>query len=445
MNEMSKNFKGKWVPLCCAVILMFATILSGCSIADNKEGEGKKVTLRFSWWGGESRHKATLAAMDTYMKLHPNVKIEGEYSTYDGYYQKLLTQFAGKTAPDIVQMDYSWINDLVKQSDLLVDLYSMKDNLNISGFDDKFMRDWAFINNKLQAVPTGSNIATAIVNETFMEREGLPLNIEWTWEKILEEGKKLHQKNPKLYLINSDLITLADKIVPPYYNQLTGKDLVNPDYTVAFDQKGMTETFAFIKRLYDDGILQPLGESALYNAKTEQNPKWINGETGFTFANTSDILKHQNTAAKFKVGATLFPIKENAKASGIYPKPAQLLGINKDSKNVQEAAKFVNWFFNDKEAVLTVGVERSVPAMPAAQKILVDNNKMDKVVASALETGIKHKTTTPNFINFDQELYKIMNEVVERVAFAKVTPEAGAAELSKRFEDKLKELKAASK
>lgn len=422
---------------------------AGKNGAEAKETAGKKenemVTLRFSWWGGESRHKATLAAIDLYMKQNPNVTIEAEYGTFDGYYQKLQTQLSGGTAPDLIQLDYLWINDLVRQADLFVDMYTLKDTIDLTEFDEQFLLDWAIINDKLQGVPTGMNALTTIVNKTFMEREGIPMHDNWTWEQMIAEGQKLHQKNPKMFLINADLPTLSEKIVPSYHSQLTGKYLVNADNTLGFDQQSMTETFTFLKSLFDTGVLQPLGESALFNSKTEQNPKWINGETAMTIANVADIPKLRGTAANFAITTTRFPIKENAKSSGINTRPSQLIGINKNSKHVDEASKFLNWLFADKDAIMTLGVERSIPVKQSSQKLLLENDKLDQVVASSLETAIANQAAAPSFINNNLELMKISNEVIERVAFGKLTPEAAAAEMIERYEAKLKEIAASAK
>ena len=40
------------------------------------------ITLRFSWWGGDSRHEATLKAIETYEAAHSGIKIEPEYSSF---------------------------------------------------------------------------------------------------------------------------------------------------------------------------------------------------------------------------------------------------------------------------------------------------------------------------------------------------------------------------
>ena len=43
-----------------------------------------EVTLRFSWWGGDARHKATEAACQAFMEKYPNIKVECEYGAWDG-------------------------------------------------------------------------------------------------------------------------------------------------------------------------------------------------------------------------------------------------------------------------------------------------------------------------------------------------------------------------
>ena len=97
---------GKWLATMVVTAAMAAS-LAGCASetaeknettqeqGENTNTEEKSdssdVTLRFAWWGGDSRHEATLAAIEAYEKEHPNVKIEGEYQGYDGYYEKMIT------------------------------------------------------------------------------------------------------------------------------------------------------------------------------------------------------------------------------------------------------------------------------------------------------------------------------------------------------------------
>ena len=40
-------------------------------------GDGP-VTIRLSWWGGDSRHEKTLEAVDKFMEAYPDIKVDRE-------------------------------------------------------------------------------------------------------------------------------------------------------------------------------------------------------------------------------------------------------------------------------------------------------------------------------------------------------------------------------
>ena len=143
---------------------------------------GEPVTLRFAWWGSDARHEATLAAIERYTELHPNVTIEGEYQGYDGYQQKLMTQMAGKTEPDLMQLDYVWYPDLASDSDIFVDMEA-DPNVDLSVYSEDMLKDYCSINDKVIALPMGLNGFGIMINTSFFEKHGIPLDTVWTWEE----------------------------------------------------------------------------------------------------------------------------------------------------------------------------------------------------------------------------------------------------------------------
>ena len=49
------------------------------------------ITLRFAWWGGDERANATLEVIKQFEAANPNIHIEAEYGSSDGYHDKLAT------------------------------------------------------------------------------------------------------------------------------------------------------------------------------------------------------------------------------------------------------------------------------------------------------------------------------------------------------------------
>lgn len=63
------------------------------------------VEVRISWWGGNQRHEATLAAINAFQKAHPEIKVKAEYAGWDGYLSHLSTGMAGGQEPDVIRID----------------------------------------------------------------------------------------------------------------------------------------------------------------------------------------------------------------------------------------------------------------------------------------------------------------------------------------------------
>lgn len=41
-------------------------------------------------------------------KKYPNIKVECEYGAWDGWAEKVATQLAAGTAPDLMQVNWNW-------------------------------------------------------------------------------------------------------------------------------------------------------------------------------------------------------------------------------------------------------------------------------------------------------------------------------------------------
>ena len=77
--------------LCC-VITLSACGSKKKSTITAPDGKLDPCSLRFSWWGGDDRHDATLKAIDLWNKIHPEISITPEYGGWDGWTEKTVSQ-----------------------------------------------------------------------------------------------------------------------------------------------------------------------------------------------------------------------------------------------------------------------------------------------------------------------------------------------------------------
>lgn len=148
--------------------------------ADNSSGapakassDGDQITLRFAWWGGDERAEATLAVIDQFEKLHPNITIEAEYGGSDGYHDKLATSLASGTAADIVQVDPEVFPTYVASGDYFLDYAEL--GVDMGNFDEAYisLEINGRYDGKQLGLPSGISGAGLLVNKTLADQIGL--------------------------------------------------------------------------------------------------------------------------------------------------------------------------------------------------------------------------------------------------------------------------------
>jgi oligogalacturonide transport system substrate-binding protein len=409
------------------------------SVQETEAVKAREVSLRFSWWGGDTRHKATLDAIDAYCKKFPNVRIDAEYMAYDGFEKKLITQMAGGTAPDIFQNSPAWYQDI--GTDYYVDLNKYSNLIDITQFN-KSLLDECTNNGKLQALSAGVLATTVLYNKNFFQKFGIPEDTVWTYEKVLEIGKEVHAKDPEVYLLpTTDLDTVNRLILYPYLSQKTGDIWVKDDFTMAFDKPILVESLQYIRELYKSGAIEPMSVSTTTG---QTDPKIINGQIGMFITLTSTIGATKALNPNVEYGVTQIPMHPDAKQSANPVRSSVVFSINAKSAEIEESAKFLNWLLNDSESAMILLEQRGTPASDAARKALTDNNKIDPLIAQAMEIASGNPGKIPNAPSENAEIWQINKDVITKLALDKATPEEGADEIIKKYTSKLKELKEAA-
>ena len=118
------------------------------------------------------------------LKANPGLTITAQPGEFSSYWDKLATQTAGGTAPDIIQMDMNYISEYGSRSALL-DLGSIDTSKFVEGTVDS-----GKIDDKLVGVNAGINSAVIFANPKVFEKAkmDLPDDTTWTWDQLIEIG-----------------------------------------------------------------------------------------------------------------------------------------------------------------------------------------------------------------------------------------------------------------
>ena len=344
------------------------------------------VTLKMSWWGGDSRHNATLAALDEYMKANPGVKVEADYGAWSGWTDKIATQLAGNSEPDVLQINWNWIYQYSKDGNGFYDMNQAKD-FDLSQYDQKLL-DQMTINGKLQVIPVSTTGRVFYFNPETFKKAGL--EIPKSFADLLAAGPVFQQKlGDDYYPMACGQYDLA--ILLTYYMQEKYNKAWVENGKLNYSVEELTDGFDFLKSLMKNHVI-PSQEKLVGDGadSLDKNPNFIDGHYAGVLEWDSSIKKLTGALAD---GQSL----EIADYPADYGTPSTVFkismgfAISKNSQHPEEAAKLLQFLLNG-DGVKTMALERGVPASAAAQKTLADADILNGMTYDA------NKAASSNYV-----------------------------------------------
>lgn len=401
-------------------------------------GEESQKTLRFCWWGSDARHEATLAVGDLYEKQNPNVTVQGEFIGWDGYVERLITQLAAKTAPEIMQVDSAWVLQFWGMVDRFVDL-NKQDIMDMSVFSaNKGMLDiYTAPGGQLIGVPTGLNFSVLYANKNLADEIGLDLTQHFTWDKIEADGRRVQEYNSEMYLLGSVFPNYEHQFFNTYLLNQCGDYMVRDDYTLGFDYDDALATFTWFDEMYKEGVIQPMEDVMMVGAMWE-NPGWLANEVVLIQDFSSQIGSRDMTNV-IPLPAMGNPDADN---TGVVLRPTNILCLAADSQYSDEALRFLDFFYNDDEAIDTLGIVRSVPVTPKALNRMKELDILTSEIVDLVSWTQENKGGQGiNVISASSEFAIVISDMLNKVYYGDHTPEGAANEFIRLMEQKTAELK----
>lgn len=433
------------------IAAMTASLLTGCGDTDSgSSGEsqaasaesqaanadsgaaagGEEITLRMSWWGGDERNEATVAVIEQFEALHPNVTIEPEYGGNDGYHDKLATQLASGTAADIVQVDPEIFPTYVATGDYFLDYMEL--GTDLSNFEEAYIS--LSINGRYDGkqlgLPTGISGAGILVNKDLADAIGLDFTKELDWDDLIEMGRKVREYDDSMYLFCTNKEYIVNLVVFNYAKQLIGSTFFNAEtQEINLTQEQLEEVFAYVQKLYDEEVVAPASYQAAYSGDNLQSDaNWMNGKyvATPTYISTIDVMIAANPDANYMMSQ--LPILDGATEAGWASNTPQVFAITSTCKYPEVAAEFMDYFFNNEEALATLGATRSVPPTEKAREICTTTGALSAEAMEGANIAAAAGGTPNDKISSSQESKTILFDSVETIGYGAGTVEDVAAE-----------------
>ncbi|WP_230986867.1 ABC transporter substrate-binding protein [Cohnella fermenti] len=388
--------------------------------------------LRIMWWGSQQRHQVTLEAIQFYQKLHPDIQFETEYSGINGYLDKLTTEVVAGRAPDIYQIDPSWVADLAAQHRLA----DLSEGIDLQDVDKKLLGAGKY-EGKLYAIPLGSTAHGMIYDKAGMEKLGLALPKNgWTWEDFFQMAKDSVRKLNKEQYFTLDYA--GNYFAYSAYQYAAGKgELLADDGTFHIDKDTFLDWGRRFEELRGIGAVPPAELNASDRELDLNGDLMVGGQILIRLSFSNNFVSWDS----MKPGAfDLVTMPRSAQAGG-WLKPSMLFGVDANSAHTNEAKAFIDWFTNSPDAVRILGTTRGNPVNTrVSREAFFDFSDEDRVGIQLYNATVPDgQQWTPGPSGTAEWVEKDWDLVEDKLSFGKETPEQAFEELrlkAQRYETK---------
>ena len=399
--------------------------------ADSNASGEKKLTV--TWWGNQTRNERTISTLNLDAEQNPGVTFDPQVAEWADYWNKLATASAGKALPDIIQMDYKYLDQYIKNG-LLTDLtpYVEDGTLDVSNIDEGILNTGKGSDGGLYAICIGENAPALVYNKTLLDENGITVKDNMTVDEFKALCKEVYEKTgyKSNYYYNQGEnnleYVLRAKDITLFENGKLGAASAD-DFNQYFGvfEDGIKEGWMLSASSFAERNIGTIEQDPLVYGSDPANRSWC------TFLWTNSLSAIQAAAPEgMELGITTWP-SDDAKKSN-YLKPGQFFCVSSDSKDPVEAAKVIDFFTNSVDANKILLAERGVPASTVVADAIAPD--LDAGTQSGM-TFIKN-VIAPNCSQINaappegtSEAINLLKQLEEQLCYGQIT----AQEASEQF------------
>ncbi len=397
-----------------------------------EEASYDECTIKFAWWGGDSRHEATQKAVEAFMAKYPGITVEVNFGAWSDWESARALEFTSGTAADVNQINLSWINEFDSDGSVFLDLNEVSDVLDLTQWDETNLAMMQDVNGGQAGVPVSMTGRVFYWDKTTFEEAGL--EVPTSLAELRAAGAVFQEK------LGDDYYPLAlgefDRmILMTFYLQAKYGKNIMADGAVQMTEEELKDGLDFIMGLEEDHVIPSIvtidGDAA---ASLDQNPKFINGQYAGILEWDSAPKKYINALAEGRelvVGNEFTDFGDNG-STGVFSKVSLGFAISSTSEHPKEAALLINYLCNDEEGAAIMASERGIPESKAAYAVLDAAGALDPVIAEA-HTKVMEASEYAEVPTYESNALKgsegTYRYVFGGLSYGEFDTEEGAAEL----------------
>jgi multiple sugar transport system substrate-binding protein len=415
-----------------AFLLVMCLSMAACGSDSGQSESGEPVTLRVSTWGNDSRLDLTQKAVAAFTAANPTIKVNVENSEWSAYWDKLATMTAGRNAPDVIQMDESYIAAYGSRNALL-DLDKVKDSLDLSAMNPKVL-ETGKVEGTLVGAPIGVANFSVAVNPQVLQKAGVPMPDDktWTWDQLAQAAAQVTAKLGSQGVYGLDGFGAGTAELAAWARQ-RGEE-VWPTQGPGVSQATITSYFDYATKLIATKAT-PQASVQVENTNAALDASlFATNKAAFHF-----LFHSQISAFGAASGTEMRVLRLPAHTAGqpkMVDKASMYWSISARTEHQEAGAKLIDFLLTDPAATKILTTERGIPAIPAVQQEVAPLLDPQAKVALDFSQSITPELAPPPQVTpasasgFSEEFTLTGTDVL----FGRVSPADGAAKVLSAIE-----------
>ncbi|MGO4545761.1 ABC transporter substrate-binding protein [Paenibacillus sp. 2TAB23] len=377
----------------------------------NHAAGSEQVELRMMWWGDQKRADITNEALKLFESKYPNIKVVGEFAPSTGYFDKLNTQLASGTAPDVFFLGGNVVDYANKE--VLLDLAPYVGNeLNLSDMD-KSMVEYGTIKGKLLHISAGANARGIVINKTMFEKAGMPVPEDgWDWQQFAAISKEISSKLGSgvygTYNMSIDGMDIGLK--------QQGKQLYDMEKgTLGFEEADALKWFQYWEDTSKAGGVVP-SELQVSNPPGDTSKSLVvTGKVAMSLIPSNQLAALQGLTQDELI---MVQLPRGEKGTGVVFESSQGLSGYAKSKHPKEVATLLSFFINDPDVAKTLGNDRGVPVTAGNRALLeTEANEVEKMVYDYTSRVSSATKTEPFAVSYNPPGFSEYSKLAETTMY----------------------------
>lgn len=367
-----------------AFVGIAAIALAGCQqgSANNSGGDGDVVTLQFQSLSDQPATQAAISEIvDAWNAEHDDVQVKIIQAGWDGTYDKLITQFSGGTAPDIIHFEASSIVSFAADG-YLADLTDLIDPELKSDISDGI---WESVTHDGQIVAYPSTLQSymAFANTDLLAEAGVevPTGDTMTWEQLQEIARATTTADHYglgwgLGSPTATMMSLSMGFDGGYF------DGEGDDATIEVGDDELAVPERIHEMAYSDRSIDP---TSLTQSGSDVLPSFYGGKVALTVQGSFQATNIAADAPEGLNWVALPPLEGSAGA--VQAANPQTYSVNIDSEHVEESAQFLNFFMDGENLAKIAYADALIPSSGAARTQVAELAGDDAAWKQVLASG----------------------------------------------------------